>query len=283
MPRGPTCQMPEIPNSPSPPPTARSIQESQSNESRKQFPPPRSETTTSQDARVRKTAATSAHRTVAQVVEVCSSRAVPKARSAAPRRRRSRGCASPPGQMRIGSADAHSNFARNKNSAYQRVERAQPPRAPQSPARSAARAAPSPPAAATSRRTTGTAAHCQPIESARRACYAAGWCRHRERFQSAALFHLNRGRVGGRLDRRLIHRLNHRGAHIEFSGIHDFQKIEVLVMAPEEIRLKESRAVIVQFAADVPALPPGRLACEFIEIIARDEFRTGGEGVFDQQ
>src|SRR5271156_2381560 len=225
----------------------------------------------------------SAHRTAAQVVEICSSRGAPKARTAAPRRRRSRECASPPGQMRIESADAHSNLPRNKNSAYQRAERAKPPREPKSPAHSGAHAARSPPAEAAIRQTARTAAHCQEIESARRACYAANSTRHRETFQSAALFHLNRSRVGGRLDRRLIHGLNHRRAHIEFPRIHNFQKIDILVMAPEEIRLEESGAVVVQFAADVPTLPPSRLSGEFVEIIARNGFRARRNGIFDQQ
>src|SRR5229473_5172357 len=54
-------------------------------------------------------------------------------------------------------------------------------------------------------------------------------------------------------------------------------------MSSVEIRLEKCSPLVVKFAADEPVLPPCGPAIERVEVVTRNKFSPGGDGVFDKQ
>src|SRR5262245_13282451 len=96
------------------------------------------------------------------------------------------------------------------------------------------------------------------------------------------LLHLQEGSVRGGEHGWLVHGLHRGRTDAEFAGVYDLEQVNVFLVT-FEIRLEESRVVVMELTAREPESPPIRLLLQFIKVITLDKLSAGGNGIFHQQ
>src|ERR1017187_5292244 len=99
--------------------------------------------------------------------------------------------------------------------------------------------------------------------------------------RGSALFDLQRAVTGGGHHLSLVHGSDTRRAYVKHARVHHLQQVEELLLALRKKCLENGHAIVVQFTAREPILPPWRPAFQLILVVALNEFRARGNGVFD--
>src|ERR1039457_816014 len=103
----------------------------------------------------------------------------------------------------------------------------------------------------------------------------------RQSERGSALFHLQRAVAGGGHHLSLVHGSDTRRAYVKHARVHHLQQVEELLLTLRKIRFENGHTVVVQFTAREPILPPWWPALQLIRVVALDEFRARGNGIFD--